>query len=80
MLKIHEELHNSSSIKSTNQLKITDKSSGQKELPLNMGKKVVIPKFRNVVCQNILQASAALPTTQQSNMNGNIYCFIAICN
>ncbi|XP_057364610.1 TRAF-type zinc finger domain-containing protein 1-like isoform X2 [Daphnia carinata] len=67
MLKTHEELHKGSSIKPTDQLKSMDKTSGIKEvLSSNLESEMAVPKFRNVVCQNILQASAALPSIQHS--------------
>lgn len=77
MLKTHEELHKGSSIKPTDQLKSIDRTRGIKEVPSNLEPGMTVQKFRNVVCQNILQASAALPSIQKSETKSNIYFFIA---
>lgn len=66
MLKTHEELHKSSSTASSSIHIPSNILGAQKEKISNVeDKNVNIPKFRNVVCQNILQASAALPAIQQ---------------
>ena len=68
MLKIHEGLHNNSAAATATEIP-SNISSESKEKVLNVENKnfhdVHIPKFRNVICQNILQASATLPTSQQ---------------
>lgn len=71
MLKTHEELHKGSSIKPTDQLKSIDRTRGIKEVPSNLEPGMTVQKFRNVVCQNILQASAALPSIQKSETKKN---------
>jgi hypothetical protein len=75
MLKIHEELHKipttSSTIQSPSNILGVSK---EKEKVSNVeDKNFNIPKYRNVVCQNILQASAPLPTTQYSKTKSKIY-------
>ncbi|XP_046442034.1 TRAF-type zinc finger domain-containing protein 1-like isoform X2 [Daphnia pulex] len=71
MLKIHEELQKIPTASSTFQgpSNILDVS---KEKVSNVeDKNVNIPKYRNVVCQNILQASAPLPATQHISKTKN---------
>ncbi|KAI9562377.1 TRAF-type zinc finger domain-containing protein 1 [Daphnia sinensis] len=66
MLKTHEDLHKGSSIKPPDQLKSSNKTTEIKQVSANLESNITVPKFRNVVCQNLLQASAALPGIQQS--------------
>ncbi len=74
MLKTHEELHKISTASSTIQNPSNILGVSKEKVSNVEDKNVNIPKFRNVVCQNILQASAPLPATHQlSKTKSKIY-------
>jgi hypothetical protein len=57
-------LHNNSAATTATQIPSNTPSEYKEKVNVE-NKNVHIPKFRNVICQNILQASATLPTSQQ---------------
>lgn len=73
MLKIHEELHKIPTASSTIQGPSNILGVAKEKVSNVEDKNVNIPKYRNVVCQNILQASAPLPATQHSKTKSKIY-------
>lgn len=76
MLKIHEDLHkNSTATTATHILRNIPNESKEKVVDVE-DKNVHIPKFRNVICQNILQASSNLPTQQHSKTKSKFYLII----
>lgn len=89
MLKAHEELHKQVNSVGKAQVSSSNNLNGSvgkgKQIVANVGnndspvnyplEEHSFPKFRNVICQNIFQASAAVPTDQQNEIQSKFEWF-----